>query len=155
MPQVRADRTHGPGVMVKAFIYFFILFGGWVMLLLTVALGPGWGLQTRAAPQKPAAPWCWSHPWWTGRKKESEKTSYFQYLHLKAITLFSLENNEIIQEISKHLRETMRAFLHSNSCFSAFLSCFCSYTHCELSMPSGGNLNSWPVLIVSSTWGGG
>lgn len=30
---------------------------------LTVVLGRGLGLQIRAAPQKPEAPWCWSRPW--------------------------------------------------------------------------------------------
>lgn len=40
-------------------------------LLLTVGLGPSSGPQTRAVPQKPVAPWCWSHR--CGRKNDVMK----------------------------------------------------------------------------------
>lgn len=55
------------------------LFG--LIILLTVALGRGWGLQTHAAPQKPAAPWCWSHPWWKERKMSKIRFSMLSPSH--------------------------------------------------------------------------
>lgn len=48
----------------------------------------------------------------------------------------------------------MKAFLNLNSCFSAFLSCLHPYSYRALSVESGSNLNSWPVLSVSPPWGG-
>lgn len=98
-----------------------------------------------------------------GQKGRWEKSD-FQYYSISQPFLF-LKNNRDIKTprrrfmITEHNVEPrrqgeenhispMKAFLNLNLCFSTFLSCLCPYSYWALSTASGGNLNSWPVLVV-------
>lgn len=79
---------------------FYSIF--YLIILLTVVLGRDWGLQTHAAPQKPAAPWCWSHPWW-----KKEQKIRFPILSLSKPFLFFSKNKKSIQRRCKITVNTM------------------------------------------------
>lgn len=144
------------------------LFG--LIILLTVELGRGWGLQTHAAPQKPAAPWCWSHPWWKERKMSEIRfpmlsPSHFYFSKRTRLSRRYQNTSEKIQDNQAQCEPRRQGggtifppWKHFSTwipVFSAFLSCLFPYSYRPPSVKSGSNLNSWPMRSVSPPWGGG
>lgn len=161
------DATGSPcahDIAVVIIITFFCSIFG-LIILLTVELGQGWGLQTHAAPQKPAAPWCWSHPWWKNK---------FNIILSLSHSFFQQENHPgDIKTTQRRFKITLNTMwiqktgwgkpylLHESISQPEFLFFSIPVMFVPLFIPdaeSGSNLNSWPILSVSPPWrrwGGG